>query len=57
MAEKYAMGHFAIFEILIILLDFIPLTLGLAVSTGSFQSKFIKMAIPIWLTMIVLGSF
>jgi uncharacterized membrane protein YozB (DUF420 family) len=49
------MGHFAIFGLLLILLDFIPLALGLAVSKGSFQSKFIKIALPIWLIMLVLG--
>ena len=49
------MGHFAMVGILLILLDFIPLTLGLAVSRGSFQSKFIRIALPIWLIMLVLG--
>jgi uncharacterized membrane protein YozB (DUF420 family) len=49
------MGHFAMVGILLILLDFIPLTLGLAVSKGSFQCKFIRIALPIWLIMLVLG--
>jgi len=49
------MGHFAMVGILLILLDFIPLTLGLAVPRGSFQSKFIRIALPIWLIMLVLG--
>ena len=49
------MGHFAMVGILLILLDFIPLTLGLTVSKGSFQSKFIRIALPIWLIMLVLG--
>ncbi len=55
MEEKYVMGHFAMVGILLILLDFIPLTLGLAISKGSFQSKFIKIALPIWLVMLVIG--
>jgi hypothetical protein len=29
--------------------------LGLGLSKGNFQSKFIKIAIPIWLIMLVLG--
>ena len=49
------MGQFAMVGILVILLDFIPLTLGLAISKGSFQSKFIKIALPIWLIMLVIG--
>ena len=49
------MGHFAMVGILLILLDFIPLTLGLGTSKGNFQSKFIKVALPIWLIMLVLG--
>ena len=49
------MGHFAMIGTLLILLDFIPLALGLALSKGSFQSKFIKIALPIWLIMLVIG--
>ena len=49
------MGQFAIVGILIILLDFIPLALGLGLSKGSFQSKFVKKALAIWLIMLVLG--
>jgi hypothetical protein len=53
--EKYKMGQFAIVGILIILLDFIPLAVGLGLSKGSFQSKFVKKALAIWLIMLVLG--
>ena len=49
------MGHFAVFGILLILLDFLPLSVGLAKSQGSFQSKFIKIALPVWLAMLALG--
>jgi hypothetical protein len=49
------MGQFAIVGILIVLLDFIPLAVGLGLSKGSFQSKFIKPALAIWLIMLVLG--
>lgn len=49
------MGQFAMVGILLILLDFIPLTLGLAISRGSFQSKFIRIALPIWFIMLILG--
>jgi len=47
------MGQFAIVGILIILLDFIPLAVGLGLSKGSFQSKFTKPALTIWLIMLV----
>ena len=50
------MGHFAMVGILLILLDFIPLILGLAISRGSFQSKFIRIALPVWLIILVLGA-
>ena len=49
------MGHFALFGLVLILLDFIPLTLGLSKSQGFFQSKFIKIALPTWLIMLVVG--
>jgi len=49
------MGQLSIVGILIILLDFIPLTRGLAMSKGFFQSKFVKIALPIWLMMLALG--
>jgi uncharacterized membrane protein YozB (DUF420 family) len=48
-------GQFAIVGILLILIDFIPLAFGLALSKGDFQSKFVKITIPIWLIMLVLG--
>jgi uncharacterized membrane protein YozB (DUF420 family) len=49
------MGQFAIVGILLILIDFIPLAFGLALSKGNFQSKFVKITIPIWLIMLILG--
>jgi hypothetical protein len=52
---NYTTGQFAIVGILLILIDFIPLALGLGLSKGNFQSKFIKIAVPIWLIMLVLG--
>jgi hypothetical protein len=50
------MGQFAIVGFLLILIDFIPLLLGLSLSKGSFQSKFIKISLPIWLIMLVIGA-
>jgi uncharacterized membrane protein YozB (DUF420 family) len=52
---NYATGQFAIVGILLILIDFIPLALGLVLSKGDFQSKFVKITVPIWLIMLVLG--
>jgi uncharacterized membrane protein YozB (DUF420 family) len=52
---NYTTGQFAIVGILLILIDFIPLAWGLGRSKGNFQSKFIKIAVPIWLMMLVLG--
>jgi uncharacterized membrane protein YozB (DUF420 family) len=49
------MGQFAMFGLLIIVLDFIPLAVGLAKSQGNFQSKFIKIALPVWLVMLFIG--
>ena len=49
------MGQLAIVGLLLILIDFIPLAMGLGLSKGNFQSKFIKITVPIWLTMLVLG--
>jgi uncharacterized membrane protein YozB (DUF420 family) len=51
----YATGQFAIIGIFLILIDFIPLAFGLALSKGNFQSKFVKIAVPIWLIMLVFG--
>ena len=53
--EKYKMGQFANVGVLIVLLDFIPLAVGLGLSKGAFQSKFVKPALAIWLIMLVLG--
>ena len=53
--EESATGQFAIFGILIIMIDFIPLAVGLGKSKGNFQSKFIKISVPIWFVMLVLG--
>ena len=53
--EIVKMGQFAMVGMLLILLDFIPLVVGLGKSQGSFQSKFVKIALPIWLIMLVLG--
>ena len=50
------MSQFAMIGFLLILIDFIPLLLGLSLSKGSFQSKFIKISFPIWLIMLVLGA-
>ena len=52
---NYVTGQFAIVGILLILIDFIPLAVGLGLSKGNFQSRFIKIAVPIWLIMLVLG--
>jgi len=49
------MGQFAIFGILLIMIDFLPLALGLGKSKGNFQSKFIRISVPTWLVMLVLG--
>lgn len=49
------MGLFAFIGFLIILIDFVPLAVGLALSKGQFQSRFIKTSFPIWLIMLVLG--
>ena len=49
------MGAFAIVGFLLILLDFIPLVIGLGLSQGKFRSKFIKVALPTWFIMLVLG--
>jgi len=49
------LGYFAFVGFLLILIDFIPLAMGLGQSKGNFQSKFIKMAVPIWLIMLVFG--
>jgi hypothetical protein len=46
---------FAIFGILLIMLDFIPLAVGLGKSRGNFQSKINRMAFLIWFVMLVLG--
>jgi len=48
-------GHFAFIGILLILIDFMPLAAGLSLSKGNFQSKFIKIAFPVWFVMLVLG--
>jgi uncharacterized membrane protein YozB (DUF420 family) len=53
--EMVRMGQFAMVGMLLILLDFIPLVVGLGESQGSFQSKFVKIALPIWLVMLVVG--
>lgn len=50
------MSQFAIIGFLLILVDFIPLLLGLSLSKGSFQSKFIKISFPIWFILLVLGT-
>jgi len=55
MEETSRVGQFAMIGILLILLDFIPLAVGLGKSQGSFQSKFVKIALPIWLVMLVIG--
>ena len=55
MEEKFATGHFAIFGILLIMIDFIPLAVGLGKSKGNFQSKSNKTAFLIWFVMLVLG--
>jgi uncharacterized membrane protein YozB (DUF420 family) len=52
---KFVTGQFAIVGILLIIIDFVPLAVGLGKSKGNFQSKFIKIAVPIWLVMLVLG--
>jgi len=49
------MGQLAMVGILLILIDFIPLVVGLGLSKGNFQSKFIKRASPIWFIMLVVG--
>ena len=53
---KYQMGQFAIVGFLIILIDFIPLLFGLSLSKGSFKSKSIKISLPIWFIMLVIGA-
>jgi hypothetical protein len=53
--EKFATGYFAIFGILLIMIDFIPLAVGLGKSKGNFQSKSNKIAFLIWFVMLVLG--
>lgn len=50
------MSQFAMVGFMLILLDFIPLLLGISLSKGSFNSKFVKMSFPIWLLMLVLGA-
>jgi hypothetical protein len=50
------MGQFAFVGFFLILVDFIPLLFGLSLSKGSFKSKYIKMSLPIWLIMLILGA-
>ena len=50
-----SLGYYAFIGFLLILIDFIPLAAGLGTSKGTFQSKFIRTAVPIWLAMLVLG--
>jgi hypothetical protein len=50
-------GQFVVVGFFLILIDFIPLAVGLSLSKGNFQSKFIKKAVPTWLGMLVLGIF
>jgi len=52
---KCKLGYFAFVGFLLILIDFIPLAVGLGQSKGNFQSKFIKMAAPTWLIMLIFG--
>ena len=52
---KLETGYFAIFGILLIMIDFIPLAIGLGKSKGNFQSKFIRTTVLIWFVMLVLG--
>ena len=53
--EELRNGTFAFIGILLILIDFVPLAVGLSLSQGNFQSKFIKIAFPMWLVMLVVG--
>ena len=53
--EEFVMGLFAIFGILLIMIDFIPLAVGLGKSKGNFQSKINKIAFSVWFVMLVLG--
>jgi hypothetical protein len=53
--EEFVTGHLAIFGILLIMIDFIPLAVGLGKSKGNFQSKINKIAFLIWFVMLVLG--
>jgi hypothetical protein len=46
---------FAIFGILLIMLDFIPLAVGLGKSKGNFQSKINKIAFFVWFVMLAFG--
>jgi hypothetical protein len=48
-------GQFAVIGFILILIDFIPLAVGLSLSKGNFQSKFIKKAVPIRLSMLIIG--
>jgi hypothetical protein len=52
---NFATGQFAIFRILLIMIDFIPLAVGLAKSKEDFQSKSIKITVLIWLVMLIIG--
>ena len=52
---KYVTGQFAIVGILLIIIDFIPLAVGLGKSKGNFQSKINRVAFLIWFMMLVLG--
>ena len=49
------MGYFAMFGILLIMVDFIPLLVGMTMSKGDFHSKYIKKTFPIWLLMLIVG--
>lgn len=53
--EEFVTGHLAIFGILLIMIDFIPLAVGLGKSKGNFQSKINRVAFLIWFVMLVLG--
>jgi hypothetical protein len=48
-------GQFAVVGFLLLLKDFIPLTVDLSLPKGNFQYKFIKKAVPISLSMLFLG--